>query len=80
MEKHPKETEFQQKYGNTGGQFDQQTTPMDQQNMGGRPYTTSLKGCQHSQHLQKKETKQNVVITDVYLFFLQPARSLLGSY
>ena len=30
--------------------------------------------------IYKKETKQNVVITEVYLFFLQPARSLLGSY
>ena len=41
---------------------------------------TSLKGCQHSHHLQKKETELNVVLTEVYLFFLQPARSLLGSY
>ena len=30
--------------------------------------------------IYKKETEQNVVITEVYLFFLQPARSLLGSY
>ena len=31
----------------------------------GRPCTTSLEGCQHSHHLQKKETEENVVITDV---------------
>ena len=55
MEKHPVETEFQQKYGNTGSQFVQQTTPMDHQNMGGRPCTTSLEGCQHSHHLQKRD-------------------------
>ena len=30
--------------------------------------------------IYKKVTEQNVVITEVYLFFLQPARSLLGSY
>ena len=30
--------------------------------------------------INKKETEQNVVITEIYLFFLQPARSLLGSY
>ena len=30
--------------------------------------------------IYKKGTEQNVVITEVYLFFLQPARSLLGSY
>ena len=31
----------------------QQTVPMDHQNMGGRPCTTSLEGCRHSHHLQK---------------------------
>ena len=30
--------------------------------------------------IYKKKTEQNVVITEVYLFFLQPAISLLGSY
>ena len=30
--------------------------------------------------IYKKETEQKVVITEVYLFFLQSARSLLGSY
>ena len=29
---------------------------------------------------KKKETKENLVITEIYIFFLQPARSLLGSY
>ena len=28
--------------------------PMDYQRMGGRPCTTSLEGCQHSHHLQKR--------------------------
>ena len=63
-----------------GSQFVHQTTPMDHQNRGGRPCTTSLEGCQHSHHLQKNETEQNAVITEVYHFFLQPASSLLGSY
>ena len=30
--------------------------------------------------IYKKETELNVVITEVYLFFLKPARSLFGSY
>ena len=30
--------------------------------------------------IYKKGVEQNVVITEVYLFFLQPARALLGSY
>ena len=38
------------------------------------------KVAKHSHYLQKKETEQNVVITEVYLFLLQLARSFLGSY
>ena len=30
--------------------------------------------------IYKKETDQNVIITEVYLFFLQPEITLLGSY
>ena len=48
--------------------------------MGGRICTTSVERCQHSDHQQKKQTQQNVLITEVYLFFPQPARSLIGSY
>ena len=41
-----------------GSQFVQQTAPMDLRNMGGRLCTTSLEGCQHSHHLQKKRPKR----------------------
>ena len=44
------------KYG--GANLSQQTAPMYHQSMGGRPCTTSLEGCQHSHHLQKKENEQ----------------------
>ena len=35
-------------------QFVQQTASMDPPNMGGTPCATSLEGCQHSHHLQKR--------------------------
>ena len=57
MAKHPVETEFMQKYGNTGEPICATNCPDGYQYMG-RPCTT-----------------ENVVITYVYLFFSQPARS-----
>ena len=63
------------KYG--GDNLSQQTAPMDYQNMGGWSSTISMERCQPS---TEKETEHNILITEVYLFFLQPARSLLGSY
>ena len=40
------------KYG--GAFLSKQSARMDHQNMGGKPCTTSLEGCQHSHHLQKR--------------------------
>ena len=52
--KAPGGDEFQQKYGNTGVL----TCPTDctdgSSNYGRKAMTTSLEGCQHSQHLQKR--------------------------
>ena len=55
------------------------TAAMDHQNIGGMPAITTLEGCRNCDVLQK-ETEQNVVTTEVYLFFPQPTRCLLGSY
>ena len=55
MEKHQVETEFQQKYGNPGGaKLSNRLHQWIIKVWKGRPCTTSLEGCQHSHHLQKK--------------------------
>ena len=74
------ETEFQQKYGNTG----ELTCPTDctdgSSKYGRKANVPQAWKDANIVTIYKKETEQNVVITEVYLFFLQPARSLLGSY
>ena len=78
MEKHLVETEFQQKYGNTGEPICP-TDYTDGSSKYGRNVPQAWKDA-NIVTIYKKETKQNVVITEVYVFFLQPARSLIGSY
>ena len=57
-------------------QFVQQTAQMDHQNMGEGHVPQA---CKHASlvTIYKKETEHNVVITEVYLFFPQPAKYLL---
>ena len=54
------------KYG--GSQFVQQTAPMDQ-NMGERSSTTSMEGCQQSDHLQKRDRTECCNYRGISLFF-----------
>ena len=80
METHPVETEFQQKYGHTGEPICQ-TDCTDGSSKYGRKAMHHKPGKLPAlSPSTKKENEHNVVITEVYLFFLQPEKLFHGSY